>query len=137
MTAEYTAVVFYYIDKNLKGSDYVENNSEGLFNSPKMGEYIEWLIENNITHEGILMELIPLDEFVEYLKLSHCDEPALAQLPKVIFKVENRINRFKRLLELKESKIVLEHEAKRLHVTLKHLDLFLRGQQIIATELEK
>ncbi|WP_431026740.1 hypothetical protein [Lysinibacillus sp. LZ02] len=54
-------------------------------------------------NEGILEELDSLAEFVECFKLFNCNELSLEQLPKVIFKVENRTNRLKRLLKLKEA----------------------------------
>lgn len=111
----------------------MKTNSEGLLTLRKIGEQIKWLVENDITHDGILLELNPLDEYVEYIKQLHCNEPSFEQLPIVLLKVENRIYRFKRLLEAKASKRVLEHEAKRLHITLKHLDLFFRGKRLLVT----
>lgn len=112
----------------------MKTNSERLFTLQTMGEHIKWLVENNITHEGILLELSPLDEYVEYIKQLNCDEPSFEQLPNVLLKVENRIHRFKRLLDTKASKLILEHEAKRLNITLKHLDLFFRGKRLLVTE---
>ena len=115
----------------------MKTDSIGLFTLQTIAEHIKWLVGNNITHEGILLELIPLDEYVERVKQLNCDEPSLASLPKVLLKVENRINRLKRLLESKASKLVLEHEVKRLNVTLKHLDLFFRGAWPVAAEVKK
>ena len=112
----------------------MKSNSERLSTLQTIGEHIKWLVENNITHEGILLELSPLDEYIEYIKKLHCDEPSFEQLPNVLLKVENRIHRFKRLLDAKASKLILEHEAKRLNITLKHLDLFFRGKRLLVTE---
>ena len=117
-----------------KGGLKVKTNSKDVFTLQTMGEYIKWLVENNITHEGILLELIPLDECVECVKQLNCDEPSFASLPKVLLKVEKRINRLKQLLESKASKLILEHEVKRLHVALKHLDLFFRGTWPVTAE---
>ena len=105
----------------------MKTDSESLITLHTIGEHIKWLVENNITHDSILLELSPLDQYVKYIKQLNCDEPSFEQLPNVILKVENRINRFKRLLYSKASKYVLEHEAKRLNITLRHLDLFFRG----------
>ena len=112
----------------------MKTNSEGLSTLRKIGEQIKWLVENDITHDGILLELSPLDEYVKYIKQVNCDEPSFEQLPNVLLKVENRIHRFKRLLEAKAAKHILEHEAHRLHITLKHLDLFFRGKLSRITE---
>ena len=112
----------------------MQTNSERLITLKTIGEHIKWLVENDITHDGILLELSPLDKYIEYIKQLNCDEPSFEQLPNVLLKVENRINRFKRLLDAKSSKLILEHEAKRLNITLKHLDLFFRGKLLLITE---
>ena len=112
----------------------MKTNSERLSTLRTIGEQIKWLVENDITHDGILLELSPLDEYVEYIKQLNSDELSFEQLPIVLLKVENRIHRFKRLLDSKASKHVLEHEAKRLNITLKHLDLFFRGPRLLVAE---
>lgn len=112
----------------------MKTNSERLITLKTIGEHIKWLVENDITHDGILLELSPLDEYVEYIKQLNNDEPSFEQLPTVLLKVENRIYRFKSLLDAKASKHTLENEAKRLHITLKHLDLFFRGKRLLVAE---
>ena len=112
----------------------MKTNSERLSTLRTIGEQIKWLVENDITHVGILLELSPLDEYVAYIKQLNHDEQSFEQLPIVLLKVENRIHRFKRLLDAKAAKHILEHEAHRLHITLKHLDLFFRGQRLLVTE---
>ena len=112
----------------------MKTNSEGLSTLRTIGEQIKWLVENDITHDEILLELSPLDEYVEYIKQLNSDELSFEQLPIVLLKVENRIHRFKRLLDAKAAKHILEHEAHRLHITLKHLDLFFRGKRLLVTE---
>lgn len=112
----------------------MKTNAEGLWTLQTIAEHIKWLVENDITHDGILLELSPLDEYVAYIKQLNHDEPSFEQLPTVLLKVENRIYRFKRLLDTKAAKHLLEHEAHRLHITLKHLDLFFRGKRLLVTE---
>ena len=107
---------------------------EGLSTLQTIAEHIKWLVENDITHNGILLELSSLDEYIEYIKQLNCDEPSFGQLSTILLKVENRIHRFKRLLETKAAKHTLEHEAKRLHITLKHLDLFFKGKRLLVTQ---